>query len=318
MDSMKISIVIASLNDNRELFETVKSCLENTTGEFEVIVIDDASASPVQLSQPNVFVDRNKRRIGVGPSRHRGILMAEGEAIFIVDSHCRFTPGWSTALRDSLEFRPDALICGSMLGFDALKPMGSGKPYCGATFNFFGPDKNKPGKTQVFEAVWRDAVNIGHSSQTIAAPMGACYGFTREQYLKQGGGLQYLREWGCDEQMLALKFLYGGSGCFLNEKLQVGHRFRTGKERVPFSISNSSLLYNKLFCIHTLLPEGRAELLAAKIPGSTHKSTAMRELASNWGIVEAEAQFNRTLAKGQRSERFASLLSQFGITFPAS
>lgn len=309
---MKISVCISVLNDAKELFLTVQSCLENTASDVEIQIVDDCSASPVNVIQPGVRVHRNKRRLGVGPSRHLAACLATGEILFIVDSHCRFTPGWDEELRNSLRAAPTALICGSMIGFDSKTPFEHGKPYFGATWNFAGKDqKSKP---QFFECVWQPDTGEG-DAYAIPAPMGACYGMMREEYLRLGG-LQFLRSWGCDEQVLSLKFWLGGGGVMLNKNLRIGHKFRTGKERVPFTISEVDRMYNKLFTMFTLLPESRAKALFNKMPSNMLKTAAFKELVKNWGIVEAEHQLNMRLSDGKLEQRFTSFLQHFGIGFP--
>lgn len=311
---MTISVLIACLNDPVELTTTIRSALETATGGVEVVVVDDNSAVPVRdaLYSNFVKVHRNKRRLGVGPSRHLAACLATGEILFIVDSHCRFTPGWDAELRASLRAAPTSLICGSMIAFDSNTPFASGKPYYGASWNFAGKDQK--GKPQFFECVWRPDTGEGNC-YAIPAPMGACYGMMRSKYLRLGG-LQYLRSWGCDEQVLSLKFWIDGDGVMLNKNLRVGHKFRIGKERVPFQISEVDKLYNKLFAIFTLLPESRAKVLFDKLPGNMTKNAAFKELVKNWGIVEAERQHNIRLADGKLDERFTSFLERFGIGFP--
>jgi hypothetical protein len=231
-----------------------------------------------------------------------------------VDSHCRFTPGWDDELRDSLLDHPSALICGSMIGFDAKTPFERGKPYFGATWHFTGNDTK--GRPQVFECVWQPDTGAG-IQYTIPAPMGACYGMLRNEYLRLGG-LQYLRSWGCDESVLSLKFWLCGGGVILNKNLKIGHRFRTGRERVPFPISEVDRLYNKLFCIHTLLPVDRAFLMVSKIPGNMVKTNAIKELVKNLGIVEAVRHQHIQQAGGELDQRFTSFIERFGIGFPVA
>lgn len=316
-----ITIVIACLNDTNELLQTVHSAVVTATQPIEIIIVDDCSSVPVEGKAMHfiypghiIRIHRNKHRLGVGPSRHIGACLATGDILFFVDSHCRFTPGWDDELRCHVSRAPNLLLCGSMIGFDASTPFEHGKPYFGATWNFCGHDQKR--KPQVFECVWQPDTGEGHC-YTIPAPMGACYGMMRDEYLRLGG-LQYLRSWGCDEQVLSLKFWLCSGGVMLNKSLTIGHRFRTGKERVPFPISEVDRLYNKLFCIHTLLPEDRAQILISKIPGNMMKTNAMKELLKNWNIVEAERQHNIRLADGKLDERFTSFLERFGLGFPES
>lgn len=317
---MTISVIIAALNDP-DIYNTVQSCFINSTEKVEVIVVDDNSAEPIHaLEGCNMRVHRSPYRLGVGPARHLAAHIATGDILFIVDAHCRFSPGWDVNLIDALTSQPHALICGQMIALDSDNMrMDNGRNYFGATFNFFGPDQNKKtSETQVFEAVWRRKEEFPEThteGYPIPACMGACYGMMRVNYLRLGG-LQYLRHWGCDEQLLSLKFSLFAGGVQFDKGIQIGHKFRTGREKIPFAISNAAKIYNKLFCIHTLLPEPQAKLLASKIPASLDKSAALKSLVENWGIVEAERAHNWKLAGGHLDQRFAWYLRHFNLEFP--
>lgn len=317
---MKISVLIACLNDTNELLQTVHSAVTTAQHPIEIIVVDDCSSVPVEGKAMHfiypghtIRMHRNKRRLGVGPSRHLAACLATGEIIFIVDSHCRFTTGWDEELRASMRSMPNSLVCGSMIGFDSKTPFERGFRYYGGDINFFGPDRQKAGKTQYFETVWRKVDN-NQEDHPIPACLGACYGAMRETYLNFGG-LQFLRSWGQDEIFLSLKFWLLGGGVYLNPRLNIGHKFRTGKERVPYPIDQSHVMYNKIFGIKTLLPEARANALLQKIPGSLMKTQAIKAIFANEGIVMAERQLNVRLSDGKCDERFEKMISRFQIPF---
>lgn len=85
----KISVVIASYNHQDYIAETLKSLEEQTFGDFEVIVIDDGSTDKtVEVvrgfpSRAQIFTQKNQ---GVAAAINRGISLAKGEYICLVDS----------------------------------------------------------------------------------------------------------------------------------------------------------------------------------------------------------------------------------------
>jgi glycosyltransferase involved in cell wall biosynthesis len=93
MQHPKVSVIVPNYNHCRYLAERLDSILNQTFGDFEVIVLDDAStdASHEVLAryfhQPRVQIFMNARNTGSAFSQwNRGISLAKGEYIWIAES----------------------------------------------------------------------------------------------------------------------------------------------------------------------------------------------------------------------------------------
>ncbi len=90
------SIVIPSYNRANVIAKTIESCLEQSFGDFELLIIDDGSTDSTQavveaIDDPRI---RYLWRINGGPAaaRNSGIAAARGRYIAFLDSDDRFLP----------------------------------------------------------------------------------------------------------------------------------------------------------------------------------------------------------------------------------
>lgn len=306
-----LSVIITSFSD-ADTANTVRSIQETAGDAPEIIVIDDGSPRPIP-AMPGVRLIRNERRCGVGPSRHIGALAASGEMILIVDAHMRFINGWHDALTSRLVFQPSALICCTCLGLDAnnMDVSKAKQVYHGGTINVLGPDRNvKHGRMQVLEAVWNRAPAPEDDAE-ICCCMGASYAMHRAWFLKIAP-LHNLRSWGEDEIMLSVKTWLTGGSVRLHRGVQIGHRFRLDKERIPFPVPREDLLHNKLFALRTLLPPKLADVLLNALRRNTGVGSANRSAARDWAEIEVERAYNRTIF----TRDFYWLAERFKLALP--
>jgi len=293
---MKISVVIPSVNDLPELLETVKSVRE-TAPEVEIVVVDDCSAAPVSIPREfGVIVHQNTYRIGSGASRHVGAQIATGDYMLMTDSHCRFEAGWADACYNAglsaEHWKKEVVFCGICHGFTPTIPP-FGRPsgvYYGANLQFVGHDLNQASRVQVLEGVWS---GLRPDNCEISCMMGACYLVPRKRFLELGG-MQHFRVWGCEEQMMSLKFWLSGGEVRLLHGLKTWHRFRDG-EKMPFRLETWNIIYNKLFIIYTIFPDDMAAHMISRFPKGFDFNKATETIRRDWGLVEAEKARNKTL-----------------------
>jgi len=102
---LRISVVIPARNDGSRLKRTIKSIVSNACSktDLEIIVVDDASRTPIQLEHRNnefsIKFVRSKKRLGVPRSRNLGARMATGDVLFMTDSHCVLCERWDERVR---------------------------------------------------------------------------------------------------------------------------------------------------------------------------------------------------------------------------
>lgn len=93
MDNPLVSIIIPTYNRPDLLQRAVKSALEQTVEDFEVIVVDDASPQPVTLPEhPKLRIIRQTVNKRGAAARNAGILAARGQWITFVDDDDQMLP----------------------------------------------------------------------------------------------------------------------------------------------------------------------------------------------------------------------------------
>jgi glycosyltransferase involved in cell wall biosynthesis len=89
----RFSVIIPTYGRPKFLQEAVDSVLAQTVGEFEVVVVDDASPEPVSVSDdPRVRVIRRDENGGPAAARNTGIEHAAGEYLAFCDDDDLMTP----------------------------------------------------------------------------------------------------------------------------------------------------------------------------------------------------------------------------------
>lgn len=239
-----LSIVIAHKNEPVELLRTLNSIRETAGDAVECVVVDDFSSSPLTLTGPGVKVLHNTEWLGVGASRHKGVLAASSDKILLVDAHSRFLPGWLHPTLSALDCSDKLLLCGQCLGLDEnnMDPRKPVRVYNGARMIISDPEAEP--RYRILNAKWRDDVR-GRDGYPLSACMGACYAFHKKFFLDIGG-LEILRGWGKDEELLSIKWLLCGGEIRICKNLKVGHKFRYEGQRIPFNVAKDWYFYNTM------------------------------------------------------------------------
>ena len=97
MSTPKVSVLVPVYKTEPAfLRESIRSVLNQTFGDFELILLDDCPDDPREaivreFDDPRIRYERNERNLGITPSRNRLIELARGEylAIFDHDDVCR-------------------------------------------------------------------------------------------------------------------------------------------------------------------------------------------------------------------------------------
>lgn len=311
---MTLSIVITNLADV-DLSNTICS-IRDTAGSLpEIIVVNDGGF--VALSEEashDVTVIRNEHRVGVGPSRHIGLLHAAGQFVMVCDSHMRFSENWYEKVMARIKDRPKTLTCFACLGLDRdhMDVEHPKSVYYGATWNVFGQDPNDRHNTHVMEAVWNKS-NPGDDAE-IPCVMGGAYIAPREWFLKISG-LNLLRQWGEDETILSLRSWMFGGEVRIMSSVGIGHKFMVAGERQPFTVEKGMSLHNKLLVFYTLMPDDVRNTLIAKlhlVRGGGELSTAKQLIAANHHLIEVE----KAIVQRESSRDFNWVMERFNIPLP--
>ena len=273
-----ISVVIACRDDGEELRKTVRSLLDTAPEELDIVIVDDGSRMPI-VAFDGIRVIRNAYTIGVGASRHVGVLAAKSDGILITDAHMRFCPGWDVPTI----IGKDRLLCGQTL---ALHPDDERWDqhhgiYYGAKMVIRDPSAELA-RYRFLNPVWAPQRCDGVT--TLSACMGALYAFWRPAFI-QLGGLRMLRGFGGDEELLSIKWMRSGRPIVFWPNLRAGHKFRLGN-KAPYQIPLEDLLYNKAMIAHTCTPIGSE--LCALFGYGVDMRAVQQKVRDNWGIIATE------------------------------
>lgn len=99
MVEAQVSIIIPVFNREKLVVRAVRSCLDQTYKNLEVVCIDDGSTDAsfgrlleLSRSDPRVRVFRNEKRKGAAGARNTGLLRSTGEYVGFLDSDDIFKP----------------------------------------------------------------------------------------------------------------------------------------------------------------------------------------------------------------------------------
>lgn len=116
-----ISVVIPVYNGEKTILETIKSVLNQTFSDFELIIINDGShdktlemVEHIQDSRLKVFSYPNA---GLSASRNRGFSRASGEYISFIDADDLWTPDKLEAQLTALQENPKAGVAYSWTNY---------------------------------------------------------------------------------------------------------------------------------------------------------------------------------------------------------
>jgi GT2 family glycosyltransferase/glycosyltransferase involved in cell wall biosynthesis len=114
----RVSIVVPVYGKSLLTFTCLKSIHAHTRGDFEVIVMDDASPEPVEVELREVTgvrFERNATNQGFVANCNRGAALARGDVLVFLNNDTIVTPGWLDALLQVFERRADAGLVGAKL-----------------------------------------------------------------------------------------------------------------------------------------------------------------------------------------------------------
>lgn len=114
-----VSIVVLTHGEGPYVADTVQSVLSTDYSPLEIIVVDnEASANTKQLIQTlpkDVKVVETGKNLGFAGGNNRGIEVATGDIIVLLNDDTRVEPNWISALVEQFQARPKAGICGGLL-----------------------------------------------------------------------------------------------------------------------------------------------------------------------------------------------------------
>src|SRR5215475_8398261 len=103
---MFFSIVVPVFDREQLIARCIRSALEQSCGDFELILVDDGSTDGTlarvrDFGDPRIRIFEQKKNLGVGPARNRAVDESRGEWILLLDSDDELVPGALALMREA-------------------------------------------------------------------------------------------------------------------------------------------------------------------------------------------------------------------------
>jgi glycosyltransferase involved in cell wall biosynthesis len=228
----RLTVIIPFLNESKEVYNTVKNLRENSDYDFDLILINDNSTDSYDYEsvagEYSARYIEHKERIGVAASRDEGVRLCNTDCFLFLDAHMRlYRRDWVKLLLEELDKEDKSLLCGATITLDVEGNEKTDRPIgYGAFFNF--------GDLSI-HWLCESSMPEGDIAE-IPCVLGASYACKKDYWLHLHG-LDGLKSYGYDEQLISLKVWLDHGKCKVVKNLKFGHIFRD-KELVPYEISD--------------------------------------------------------------------------------
>jgi len=95
---LKVSVLICVHNEEKYILKCIKSLLDQTVKDFEIVIVDDCSTdnTPKIINEfdKRLRYFRNERNFGIVKSRNRSLKLARGDYVFFMDGDCIVSKDW--------------------------------------------------------------------------------------------------------------------------------------------------------------------------------------------------------------------------------
>ena len=112
MNSLLVSVLIITWNRKEDILETIRSIYEQAYRNFEIVVVDngsiDGTVEAIRQAFPEVRLVALERNMGTTSGRNAGIIVAQGDIVFCLDSDA--TPERDTITNLVHRFQADPLV----------------------------------------------------------------------------------------------------------------------------------------------------------------------------------------------------------------
>ena len=229
-----MSIIITSHDEGDLLYKTLDSLCTNTNGQFQVVVIDDASSSPI-YNHPNstMVFHRNRIRRGLIYSRILGADYSVGTHLVFMDAHCKPERDWDVPLLEAFRQYGDRVIVSPAIPALNASIWKNNMNQKGVVMRFDGNLNMK----------WIDATDesLPYCESPIFA--GSTFMISKSFYNELGGFDNGLEIWGGENIDLSVRCWLCGGRVLVAKSSYVGHLF---KSSFTYAVPTGTINKNKL------------------------------------------------------------------------
>lgn len=112
-----VSIIIVTIGADEHLMDCIASIRKNVTCEYEIILVNN-SADPINIPDKDITITENRQNLGFARAVNRGINLASGEFILLLNADIKLVTDVVTPMADFMKVHPRAGICGIQLVFE--------------------------------------------------------------------------------------------------------------------------------------------------------------------------------------------------------
>ncbi|MDO4950506.1 MAG: glycosyltransferase family 2 protein [Bacteroidales bacterium] len=247
-----LTVIIPVLNEGEELSNTLSEIRRTALNKVDIIVIDDASTDNYDYravaNHYNAQYIRHYTRWGSGPSKQHGIDKTCTPYFIVLDAHMRFYDNiWWKETSACIEENPNAIYCMKCKPWSAETKEEMNIAIHGGAYIDILTDK----PLDFFKLHWIKYKESTQRISPIPCVLGACYASSKT-YWQQLRGFEGLCGYGSEEVFISLKSWMIGKGCYLMNRLTIGHLFR---KDFPYVVGHGENILNKMLVADLLLPE---------------------------------------------------------------
>jgi glycosyltransferase involved in cell wall biosynthesis len=223
----RISVVVISRNEGRELQRTVENFDDTLPADAEIVVVDDGS---VDRSADRLRTRRGRIRLyrvanyGVARARNFGAREARGGVVVYADAHLRLPQDWWRPMIELLQKRTVGAVAPAIAGYK--------NPAVGYGLKFSG---------EALEVRWL------RRRPRVAAPApiipGCCFAVRRDMIEATGGWDDRQLQRGNIDNEGCVRFWLLGYELLVTPDTVVEHKFR---KRSPYHVGWPEFLFNRL------------------------------------------------------------------------
>ena len=258
----KISVVVISRNEGRELQRTVENFDDTLPAGSEIIVIDDGSTDgsadglPARRGRIQLLRVEN---YGVARARNLGARRARGDVVVYADAHLRLEPYWWRPMLEVLENPKVGGVAPAIVGYRR------GRIGYGLTF-----------RDAQLEVRWRRRKPRGPAPAPIIP--GCCFATRRDVIEATGGWDDGQLQRGNIDNEGSVRLWMLGYDLMIAPDTVVAHKFR---KRSPYRVGWREFLFNRLRLAFVHFNPQRLGKVVAALRGYPEFGEALALLASS-------------------------------------
>lgn len=176
---MKTSIIVLTFNGLELNKKCIKSILKNTEGDFEIVIVDNASSDGTveylkSLDDSRINIEYNKNNVGFAKGNNQAAKVAKGDLLVFLNNDTEVTKNWLGPLQKAIDSK-DVGVAGAKLLYPDGKIQHAGVA--------FSPDNMPRHVYRRFDSDF-PAANKERELQSVT---GACLAIKKELFSKIGG-----------------------------------------------------------------------------------------------------------------------------------